>query len=394
MEIYFDTYAQRLTTGIVLTCLTLSVLSFGLRLYARNVSGAKLWWDDYWMFAPMIICIAMSTNDFIGLAYGSGKHEADLDEDMVTGFMKNLYTYMLFWSMGVFSVKVGILIFYWRIFHTRDFRVSALAVGGFSLLIFISNFFTFTFQCTPISSFWEQRMEHCINQHVFYIASAVINVVGDIAVLALPLPVVWRLNTSRSKKWSLSFLFLLGAFVCVASIFRIVGVYEIKPRDFTYSNLSGGLWSTVEVEIGFICANLPAIRPVVFKLFGVGSSLAAYASNTTGPKHYGTSNKGGNKSGHVILRSRNQEVDSDTEALTRQGREDTMTLINTRGANRDEQQGQAFGLTDIVVKTDIGVSIDSNDPTSSDHEPNRFIRVTAPQGTVNLPGMGGKSYYN
>ena len=31
------------------------------------------------------------------------------------------------------------------------------------------------------------------------------------AVLFLPLPVVWQLHTSRSRKWSLSFLFLLGA---------------------------------------------------------------------------------------------------------------------------------------------------------------------------------------
>lgn len=113
--------------------------------------------------------------------------------------------------MGVFSVKVGILMFYWRVFHTKSFRVSALAVGGFSFAIFVTNLFTFVFQCTPIESFWLGKTDDCITQVAFYLASAIINVVGDIAVLALPLPVVWRLHTSRSKKWSLSFLFLLGA---------------------------------------------------------------------------------------------------------------------------------------------------------------------------------------
>lgn len=88
MAVVADTYAQRLTTGIVVTCLTLSVLSFGLRIYARKVSAAKLWWDDYWMTIPMVICIAMSTCDFIGVVHGSGQHQAELDEQTVLTFMK------------------------------------------------------------------------------------------------------------------------------------------------------------------------------------------------------------------------------------------------------------------------------------------------------------------
>ncbi|KAI6092006.1 hypothetical protein F4821DRAFT_154973 [Hypoxylon rubiginosum] len=394
MAAVVDTYAQRLTTGIVVTCLALSVLSFGLRLYARKASAAKLWWDDYWMSLPMVICVAMSTNDFVGLVHGSGQHQSDLDPETVETFMKNLYFYMIFWSIGVFSVKVGILIFYWRVFHTRSFRMSALAVGAFSLGIFFTNLFTFIFQCTPVESFWKGRPEDCIMQVKFYLASAIINVIGDIAVLALPLPIVWRLHTSRSKKWSLSFLFLLGAFVCIASIFRIVGVYEINATDFTYSNLAGGLWSTVEVEIGFICANLPAIRPIVFKWFKVGSSAAAYGSGSAGPRQYGISSKGATRSGHVILRSRNQEsdlLDSDTEALTRQAKEDGITPTNTRGG-AETPHGQTFGLSEIVVKTDIGVSIDSKQPESHDGEPNHFVKITAPLGTVDLPGAG-KDYY-
>lgn len=126
--------------------------------------------------------------------------------------MKNLWVYMLLWACGVFTVKVGILLFYWRVFHTRGFRIGALAVGAFSTGIFLSNFFSFTFQCIPISKFWDPAGPgECFDQNSFYLASAIINVLGDVAVLSLPLPVVWNLNTSKNKKWSLSFLFLLGA---------------------------------------------------------------------------------------------------------------------------------------------------------------------------------------
>ncbi|KAI5860888.1 hypothetical protein GGS23DRAFT_579367 [Durotheca rogersii] len=387
MASIIDTHAQRLTIGIVVVCLGMSVLSFGLRIYARSVSAAKLWWDDYWMALPMLVCIAMSTNDFIGLVYGSGKHQAELDEDVVMAFMKNLYVYMIFWSIGVFSVKVGILLFYWRVFHTNAFRATALVVGCFSVGMFVSNFFSFTFQCTPIESFWMARPEDCIDQHSFYLASAVINVVGDVTVLALPLPVIWGLHTSRGKKWTLSFLFLLGTFVCIASIFRIVGVYEIDPTDFTYSNVSGGLWSTIEVEIGFICANLPAVRPVVFRWFGIGSSAAAYGSESTGPRQYGISAKGASRSGHIVLGSGQREpdlLDSDTEALTRRGRDSGLTLTTTGGLSGDGR-GSAFGLAEIVVKTDIGISIDPNHSPLHNGKPSHFVRITA---------LGaGKDYY-
>ncbi|KAH9884555.1 hypothetical protein F4778DRAFT_787663 [Xylariomycetidae sp. FL2044] len=356
---------QRLTIGVVVTCLVLSALSFGLRIYARVATSAKLWWDDYWMIWVMLICIAASTSDFVGLAKGSGIHQEVLPVDEVISFMKNLYVYMLIWAVGVFSVKVGILLFYWRVFHTRAFRIGALTVGGFSVGIFLSNFFSFALQCSPVAKFFDHTVAgQCIDQHTFYLASAIINVLGDVAVLLLPLPVVWRLHTSRSKKWSLSFLFLLGAFVCVASIFRIIAVEQIDPEDFTFTNVGGGLWSTVEIEVGFICANLPAVRPLIFKWFGWGNTVT-YGSGSNGPPpRYDLPGAKGMRSGHRKLQSRNQESDlrdSDEEALT------------------TEEGNQNIGLSDIVVKTDIGVSIGAKrEESQAERRPDHFVNIISP----------------
>ncbi len=119
---------------------------------------------------------------------------------------------MIIWAIGVFSVKVGILLFYWRVFPTRSFRIAVVAVAILSAGIFAGNFFSFMLQCLPVAKFWDEEVEgSCINRNAFYTASAIINVCGDVAVLFLPIPVVWNLHTSRNKKWSLSFLFLLGA---------------------------------------------------------------------------------------------------------------------------------------------------------------------------------------
>ncbi|EPE06929.1 integral membrane protein [Ophiostoma piceae UAMH 11346] len=380
-----EDYNLRLTIGVVVTCLLLAILSFGLRLYARTVSSAKLWYDDYWMILVMVMCFGMSACDITGLVFGSGKHQADLPVATFESFMKNLYAYEIIWSFGVFGVKVGILLFYWRVFPTRRIRMVVLAVFFFSGGIFVINFFTFVLQCLPVSRFWDQTVDGtCINQNQFYFASAIINVCGDVAVLALPMPIVWRLHTSRNKKWSLSFLFLLGAFV-----FRIVAVREIDPADFTFSNVAGGLWSTVEVEIGFICANLPAIRPLIIRWFKLGSgstgaSNSGYDGYANGgnPLGYGTHSKiATNRSRRMPLGSRNGERDielmsqgnsSDEIKLTKGVRPASLnseTLGSSDGGNDGNNhaaatritagQGSGSGLGGgIRVKTEVQMTVD------------------------------------
>ncbi|OAA61919.1 integral membrane protein [Niveomyces insectorum RCEF 264] len=291
-----ENHNLRLTLGVVTTCLILAMISFVFRLYARLTTAAKLWYDDYWMCFVMLLCFAMTACDYAGLSFGSGQHQANLDRAKVLHFMKNLYAYMILWACGVFAVKVGILLFYWRVFPTRRFRVAVIGVFCLSAGIFAGNFFSFMLQCMPVSKFWDEATPgSCINQNAFYTASAIINVCGDVAVLFLPIPVVWGLHTSRNKKLSLSFLFLLGIF-----IFRIIAVKEINPLDFTFSNVGGGLWSSVEVEIGFICANLPAIRPLLSRWLGDGSSGNGSHSGYGGAYGNGGGGGGGGSSGYGL----------------------------------------------------------------------------------------------
>ncbi|KAI0199646.1 hypothetical protein F4808DRAFT_203130 [Astrocystis sublimbata] len=377
----------QLTLGVTISLLILSTISFGLRIWARFATGARLWWDDYWMFWVMAVCVLMSTFDFLLLSYGSGVHQMDLAPETATMFIKLLWFYMLVWAAGVFSVKVGILLFYWRVFQrTVNFRYSAIVVSFISTGIFFSNFFSFTFQCFPVQKFWlPETPGSCINQNAFYLSSAIINVFGDVAVLSLPLPIIWNLQASRGRKWSLSFLFLLGAFVVIASIFRIIAVTQIDPTDFSFTNVGGGLWSTVEVEVGFICANLPAVRPLVFKLLRMDPTRNGSAAT---PK-YNLSSKGAVRSGHMKLQSSNREDDGDnssTEILTLQGNSNAIPLAN---ASTKPDRSEHMHRSDIIVQKDFDMSIDSNPQYSSS---GTYVQVTTPTNQVHLQAAENQHY--
>lgn len=184
---------------------------------------------------------------------------------------------MILWSFGVFAVKVGILLFYWRVFSTPRFRRSVLAVGG--------------------------------------------------------------------------------------------------------------LWSTVEVEVGFICANLPSIRPLAFRCLGyrAGVTTGDHSDYSTpfGGRHYaksgGESSAGlktiGSKSVSIGGSSLSPYRDSDEEALTHS--RDGSRGGSSRGTG--EGAGQAIGRSDIMVKTHIGISVESQSPDPSPLQRSHIVQISSPK---------------
>ena len=54
-------------------------------------------------------------------------------------------------------------------------------------------------------------MEHCTNTNALELSFAVTDVLTDILVLAIPIPIVWKLQISSANKFALTGIFLLGA---------------------------------------------------------------------------------------------------------------------------------------------------------------------------------------
>lgn len=177
----------------------------------------------------------------------------------------------------------------------------------------------------------------------------------------------------------------------IASIFRIVAVTQIDPNDFSFTNVGGGLWSTVEVEVGFICANLPAVRPLLFKWIGYRDG-----SGSGSTPNYNLSSKGGVRSGHVKLPSRNRENDdnSSTEILTLQGNSNAIPLSNTnhRSNSRTGDRIEPLSNSDIVVQKDFNVSINSDPESSAGRETNHYVQVTTSHNRVRLHGSINQYY--
>lgn len=156
---------------------------------------------------------------FIGIKHGLGKKRPTNISSALQA-SKWLYIFEALFPVTTIATKLSILYLYKRIFSTlnKKFAWALYTVGALQVVWAVSGFFTTVFQCWPIDVLW--RLEgglfsghpagHCIDLVASLTGLAVINTVLNTALLVLPMPMVWKLHTSRKHKIALTLIFALG----------------------------------------------------------------------------------------------------------------------------------------------------------------------------------------
>ena len=150
--------------------------------------------------------------DPTAVSNGMGKHVKDAGPNAVEKWHQVLYVYENFYAPAIATTKFSVLLFYNRIFSIPKFRTILYIIASTVAAWWIAMQFTVIFECTPIDFSWDQRGKkgHCINLDKFFLGQALPNILTDIVILSIPLPMIWNLQLPRSQKVALSGVFLLG----------------------------------------------------------------------------------------------------------------------------------------------------------------------------------------
>jgi hypothetical protein len=116
------------------------------------------------------------------------------------------------YGVAVGLVKISICLFYIRIFFTRKFRIA-----GWILMIIIALWtvvitLNALLICSPLAYNWDIGVEggRCANKTLAYTLIGAIDLLTDIALFALPVPMIYNLHVSRLNKIALFGVFGLG----------------------------------------------------------------------------------------------------------------------------------------------------------------------------------------
>ncbi|KAJ5085275.1 hypothetical protein N7532_010046 [Penicillium argentinense] len=247
---------------IVSVLVALCLISVVLRVVARLRRRVGFGVDDYLSIVSMVLMIAMLIE--LGLwcsIGGNGAHVETLDAETMMNYWKiflaNQFTYFLLCP----AIKISLICFYRRVFTTPRFQQFTLGlnclIGAWGLGIFLAC----AGQCRPLRAYWDHSVPgKCFDANLFFIVNQAFNVLMDFVILILPIPMIWGLHRAWQDKLALNGVFALGAFVCFASIYRIVVLFWINPTDPTYTVYQATLWTHIEPSVGLICSCLPIIR--------------------------------------------------------------------------------------------------------------------------------------
>ena len=134
----------------------------------------------------------------------------------------------LFWICEIFYFlalglcKLTVVCFLLRIFPQPAFRRAAHALLAYVGLFTVVAEGCLIFQCVPVQSIWrgwrgDFGAYACLDVNRMTLVLAAQQIVQDLLILALPVPLLLRLNVSARKKLSIFFMFGLGLFVVVTS---------------------------------------------------------------------------------------------------------------------------------------------------------------------------------
>ena len=125
---------------------------------------------------------------------------------------KIVFALLILYSLAVAFPKLSILALYLRIFTEKRHRISTWVLGAIISGTAVAVSLTAIFQCSPVPHAWDRSVTggNCIKVASFYVYCSVPNLITDVAILVLPLPMIYKLHTSQSQKVGLSIVFLLG----------------------------------------------------------------------------------------------------------------------------------------------------------------------------------------
>lgn len=157
------------------------------------------------------------------------------------------------------------------------------------------------FQCRPVGAAFDDPIRpnaKCIDIVTLYLSSAPVNIITDLALLFLPMPILTSIRLPRNEKIILIVTFSFGAFVAVVDVVRIAYLESAalaRLQNATGSNVGdyswiaslSFMWSAVEVNVGIICACVPGVKPLAAKVFPNLLGRFKHAGELSGNNFYG-----------------------------------------------------------------------------------------------------------
>ncbi|BCS02755.1 uncharacterized protein AKAW2_61019A [Aspergillus luchuensis] len=273
-----DHYSKQEMIGLGITFLFLPCIFVGFRIWAKWLSRRSLQADDYLIFRGLALSIGCSITQLVGSIDGLlGQHETTgpdgqplLHDPKFLTYQKCKFASQMMAVVGLGLTKISLLVLMRGIFAvSRTFRLGSNILVGLTAIWTISFFISNLFTCYPITALVEEYYGHkCLNSLAMWYAGCITDVLIDLIIMVLPLPMIFKLQLPQKQKLAISAMFVMGTAVVGISITRMAMYFHIGAtylehyNDDSYFISPVVFWTNIESSLAVILACLPTLRPL------------------------------------------------------------------------------------------------------------------------------------
>ncbi|KAH9909597.1 hypothetical protein F4778DRAFT_711975 [Xylariomycetidae sp. FL2044] len=258
----------------VFFAIVIMIILSGLTVIARiwtRIHNGQMGTDDYVIVAALGSCITQMVLWALAVRYGYGADYLRLDEYHRRMFNKWWFLGAILYPVTICLYKSSVILLNKRIFVQKHFQTASWIILIINICWGVGNTLGWIFQCIPIQLMWGDATEGvCWDMDGEWISLVAWNVFTDIAILTMPLPMVWKLNLKTRDKIMLSSVFLLGATVTACSFLSCSSAVDSLQKDDGQNTLTFGmanLFQVLESNIGIITSCLPILRAPLRQMF-------------------------------------------------------------------------------------------------------------------------------
>ncbi|WQF88841.1 hypothetical protein CDEST_13855 [Colletotrichum destructivum] len=261
------------------TLCAIATLLIAARVFcrARLVGVAGFRPDDYLVFLAWALYTSVCVMATLFTLVSQGRHTSLLTPEQRRTMpesefylweygSKNFVAGMCIYVSIVWTLKFHMLFFYRRLVAGQWVEKFIFPVMGLVGATAIAIVFIIALTCRPISKMWQIRPdpgENCVPQNKVYFFSILsMNVVTDLCIIAIPIPVLSLVRASVWRKIGVYFLFGLGVFCIMAAIIRVVLIFHPTGQFGP-----GAMWSLREDFVAIFVGQAPMIVPLFKKKF-------------------------------------------------------------------------------------------------------------------------------
>ncbi|KAJ5697791.1 hypothetical protein N7488_011475 [Penicillium malachiteum] len=261
------------TKFLVVNCvfLPLALTGLAIRTWTRLFVVRSFRIDDYFMVMALILSCVLTGVTLDMLNWGLGRHMWDVPLEIFSPMFSKLNLIAaIFYCAATGFTKCSVLIFYLRIFPSRNFHMLVWTIvfiaAGYSIASILANIFS----CHPVAKSWDSSIltGHCMNRPVFYFANAGLGIFTDFATVVVPIPWIRKLQMPLRQKLAVVGILAMGCSVGIVSCIRLASLYTLlKSTDLTWTTTNALMWCTIELNLGIFGGCVTAIRPFIRRYF-------------------------------------------------------------------------------------------------------------------------------